>query len=154
MPSNGINSNGTCMNVDNHLGAKASSRVLAPPGGKSSVSFGGDEAPPAKRPAAPQATEEKENQQQEEVAPAKRQDNQQQDDAPPAKRRAMPEVTEDKENQQQEAGVFNAQPESVQKRGKSAMTSNTGTQNQGNSIGDRPTTRVVNPPGGRSSIVF
>eukprot|EP00756_Hemistasia_phaeocysticola_P022777 Hpha_TRINITY_DN15856_c0_g3::TRINITY_DN15856_c0_g3_i4::g.189958::m.189958 len=119
MPSNGMNSNGSCMNVDNHMGDRASSRVLAPPGGKSSISFGGyEEAPPPQRRAAPQQT------------------------------------TAGKENQQQQAGVFNAQPEYVQKRGTSAMTSNTGTQNQGNTLGDRPTTRVVNPPGGRSSIVF
>eukprot|EP00756_Hemistasia_phaeocysticola_P022771 Hpha_TRINITY_DN15856_c0_g1::TRINITY_DN15856_c0_g1_i1::g.189942::m.189942 len=118
MPSNGINSNGTCMNQNNHLGNRASSRVLAPPGGKSNISFGGDEAPA------------------------------------PQRRAPQPAPTTDKENQQQPAQQFNVAPEYAQKRGQSAVTSNTGTQNQGNMMGSRPTTRVVNPPGGRSSIVF
>lgn len=120
------------MNVDNFMTDRPSTRVRAPPGGASSISFGGGEPAPAPVRRAP-------------VAPAARV-------AAPAAKREEPAAPAPKAVLRD----VNTAAAAAAPAGKGRVSSNayaTGSnQNCGNVITDRPTTRLHAPPGGKSSF--
>ena len=120
------------MNVDNFMTERPSTRVRAPPGGASSISFGGGEPAPAPVRPAPAARPQA-------AAPAAKRE----EPAAPAPKAVLRDV-----NTPAAAAAAPA--------GKARVSSNayaTGSnQNCGNVITDRPTTRLHAPPGGKSSF--
>ena len=119
------------MNVDNFMTERPSTRVRAPPGGASSISFGGGEPAPAPVRRAPAARPQA-------AAPAAKRE----EPAAPAPKAVLRDV--------------NTPAAAAAPAGKARVSSNayaTGSnQNCGNVITDRPTTRLHAPPGGKSSF--
>ncbi|GAX82859.1 hypothetical protein CEUSTIGMA_g10285.t1 [Chlamydomonas eustigma] len=167
--ANNYNRPGGQQNVGNFLTDKPSSRVLASPGGGSQIVFGDyqEPAPVAQRAAAPPSTQYSSNYEQ-----------------PPAGSRpvvtAASQYGNYQQSQQQPYGGINA-PYGVQQQQHSppppqhqgqqeafgarsdetrtgALSNNYsrpgGQQNVGNFLTDRPSSRVLAPPGGKSQISF
>lgn len=142
---------GVSQNSGNFLTEKPTTRIHAPPGGASSITFGDDSAvvaPPVSKPqqqslvlgtptqpATPESTESVEDN----VAPIPMME------LPPAPSSAVEEGVEEK------AVVPPPAPATVISSNAYASGSN---QNSGNFMTGRPTTRVRAPPGGASSITF
>ena len=117
-------------NQGNVLTERPSSRVINPPGGRSSISFGSSglvsESPPRQ------------------YRPDQRADQQR--------------ASLDRARQHMDARI---DTETMQRQrvrqalGKPGISSNIwANQNQGNFLTDRPTSRIINPPGGRSSLTL
>ena len=116
------------MNCDNFMTDRPSTRVRAPPGGASSISFGGGAAPAPVRRAAPAAPR---------AAPAS---TKREEPAPKA-------VLQESNASAAVGAVPGAKP-----RVSSNAYATGSNQNCGNVITDRPTTRLHAPPGGKSSF--
>ncbi|GMI42262.1 hypothetical protein TeGR_g1908 [Tetraparma gracilis] len=132
-------SNGANQNCGNMITDRSSTRIHAPPGGRSNISClsGWDEAPAR---AAPR-----------QQAPAPQQQQQHRHQAPPAQTLgayAAPPAA------QQRAADPNHQHNHLGLGVSSNKFANGGSQNCGNMITDRSTTRIHAPPGGHSSIHF
>lgn len=117
-------------NVGNFLTDRNTSRVLAPPGGETQVSFGYTDTP-VKKPAAP--------------APAP---------AALASPAAPVAVQQDAVQQQSQPGRKPGQVSAGQVDPVNNYSRPGGMQNVGNFLTDRNTSRVLAPPGGNSSVTF
>mmetsp|Transcript_2887 Transcript_2887/g.4210 ORF Transcript_2887/g.4210 Transcript_2887/m.4210 type:complete len:135 (-) Transcript_2887:272-676(-) len=114
---------------------RATSRVLAPPGGKTSISFGVTEAPPRKKTPAP-AIDKK-------VDPTNEKVETKQQEQEPEETKATTTSTTETNNNNNETSSSTTKPVS-----NNVFAKNGG----GNVITGRPSSRVLQPPGGKSSI--
>lgn len=171
-PSTMLSSNayasGVNQNAGNFLTEKPITRIHAPPGGASSISFGDQHTEPA----AGSATKRQQQQQQGLVLgtptqPATPESAESTEDGPapipmmelpPAPSAAAVEEEEEEEagaGQQEEAAAVVPPPAPAAQAVVSSNAYATGSnQNSGNFMTGRPTTRVRAPPGGASSITF
>lgn len=124
-------------NVDNFLGSRPSTRVHAPPGGASSICFGGYDAPAA----APKPSRR---------APLREVTA----SAAPVVAAAAPKptVAATAASHTAAAATTAAAPAAAATRVSSNRYADGANQNCGNFITDRPTTRLHAPPGGKSSF--
>lgn len=137
-------------NVGNFLSDRPSSRVLAPPGGQSQIVFGGgSDAPP------PQARQPQQYQQQQ-ASPYAQGNYPPQ--APYAGKAQQPSPYGDSYSNSPMQGSSSAYGSGTKDHIEGHLQNNysrpNGMQNVGNFITDRPSSKVLAPPGGKSQISF
>lgn len=165
--------------MGNFLTDKPSSRVLAPPGGGSQIVFGGDvptQAParpqaqsyaPPQHPM-PQAVNQNQHYAQYTSPPPAQQQYQQQYVSPNAAQQFQPQAIQQpnygspQAQNQHYAQYQGGSPQGGPPRGEAIGSGNQhgnnysrpGGQNVGNFLTDKPSSRVLAPPGGKSQISF
>lgn len=151
---------GVNQNAGNSLTEKQITRVHAPPGGRSTISFGDDSVihstPSKKSAASPTALVPTPTQ------PTTPESLEEPEGPAPIPMMELPPVPTVEEEGEEEEGVGEvkppAVPEAVAAPAAAVVSANayaTGSnQNSGNFMTGRPTTRVRAPPGGASSITF
>lgn len=144
MADNGNNNNYSrpsgMQNVGNFITDRPTSRVLAPPGGGSQIMFGDHSLPGQNRPP---------------LAPAPYATNASPSPAPYATNMTPAAAPYTAHTPVRDMASFGHSTESVKSGSQSNnYTRPNGQQNVGNFITDRPSSRVMQPPGGRCQITF